>query len=270
MVPTGKDRIESVGIAERWLADGFEVFAPPSSVLFQLVDMSRAVSAHDAWRKSEVRLTYTGLIVRAVALALRRLPEVHLMLAGYRRLRPSRIDIGVSVQGATNFAPVVVLRGADERTLAELAEDFQRGVEAARRDEQKALRDLSRFGWLVPWKWLRKLVLRLLYMSTSFRRKLAGTFQVTNLPVDKVVPLEFVTASALACGRIAERPLVVDGAVVARPSMHLALVFDHRALDGARAAGLLLAIKDILESAAELQPPVASERLVVGATRTGA
>jgi pyruvate/2-oxoglutarate dehydrogenase complex dihydrolipoamide acyltransferase (E2) component len=249
-----KERVERMGIAHRWLADGFEAFVPPAAVLLQLVDMTRVQAAREAWRARDVRVTYTGMIVRAAALALSRLPEVHVLLAGYRRLRPARVDVGVSVAGSTNFAPVVVLEGADVKPLPALAEELSRRGAQVRRDEEKALRDLGRFGWLIPFKWLRKLVLRLLALSTNFRRKLGGTFQVTNLGIDVTMALQFVSAAALGCGRVAERALVVDGAVVARPSMYLSLMFDHRALDGSRAAQLLLAIKEILESGSELEP----------------
>ncbi|MGH8264958.1 MAG: 2-oxo acid dehydrogenase subunit E2, partial [Steroidobacteraceae bacterium] len=52
--------------------------------------------------------------------------------------------------------------------------------------------------------------------------------------------------------KIQERPMVVDGAIVARPMMYLALTYDHRIIDGREAVQFLVAIKDALEDPARL------------------
>jgi pyruvate dehydrogenase E2 component (dihydrolipoamide acetyltransferase) len=253
------DRIERLSIAERWLADAFEIWEIPAGLVQMHVDMSAATRAIQGWRARGVHATVTTLVVRAAALALARVPRAHQLLAGYRRLRPSSVDIGLSVGGTTNYAPVAVVRGADALGVPELTEALRRGAEEARVGEAKMLRDLSRFGWLLPFRWLRRLVLRAFFRSLAARRQLAGTFQITSLQSDVAVSLQFVSTSVLAMGRVAERVIAVAGQPVVRPTVTLSLSLDHRALDGVSALGLLEAIQRILEDGGELMPPGAAQ-----------
>jgi pyruvate/2-oxoglutarate dehydrogenase complex dihydrolipoamide acyltransferase (E2) component len=81
------------------------------------------------------------------------------------------------------------------------------------------------------------------------RGQVFGTFAVTSLghrPVDVFHSVGGTTVT-LGLGRIAERAVVRDGAVIAAPLMHLSLTFDHRVIDGAEAADVLGEIKEGLE-----------------------
>jgi pyruvate dehydrogenase E2 component (dihydrolipoamide acetyltransferase) len=252
------DRRERLPMAERWLADAFEVFSLPAGFILEEVDMSRVREAKAAWQARGVRVTYTAMAVRAAALALSRLPDVHVLLAGSTRVRPATVDVGVSVAATTNFAPVVVLRGADRKGVADLSLELERLAKEARDGERKALADLGKVAWLVPWRWLRKAILRLLFGSLWFRRKLVGTFQVSTLPVDGATVFQFMTSAVLGVGRIKDRVVAVNGAPTVRPTSLFTMTIDHRALDGAKAARLLAQIREILEGAHELEPPESS------------
>jgi 2-oxoisovalerate dehydrogenase E2 component (dihydrolipoyl transacylase) len=79
-----------------------------------------------------------------------------------------------------------------------------------------------------------------------------STFTVSNfgaLGLDEGVPvINYPEAAILGMGSLKERPVVVDGAVVARPTMTLTCAFDHRIADGAQVAGFLCELRDLIES----------------------
>jgi len=79
-----------------------------------------------------------------------------------------------------------------------------------------------------------------------------GTFTITNLGmygVDVFTPIINPPETAiLGVGRVAEKPIVVQGQAVVRPVMQLSLTFDHRVVDGAPAAEFLQKVKQKLES----------------------
>jgi pyruvate/2-oxoglutarate dehydrogenase complex dihydrolipoamide acyltransferase (E2) component len=212
------------------------------------------VAAKEAWRARGVHITFTAFVVRAAALALAGLPDVHVLLDGYRRVQPGAVDVGVSVAGTGNYAPVVVLRDAARRGVDALGSELERLAAEVRAKEQKALADLSKVAWLVPFRWLRRAILRLLFRSLKVRRKMVGTFQISTLPTGAVAVFQFLSAAALAVGRVRDRVCAVDGKPLVRPTMQLTLTIDHRALDGAKAARLIHAIRQQLEDATALLP----------------
>ena len=81
-----------------------------------------------------------------------------------------------------------------------------------------------------------------------------GTFTISNLGmfgIDRFVAvLNPPQAAILAVGQVSEQPVVVDGALVARPVAHLTLTCDHRAVDGADGAEFLQTLKGLLEQPA--------------------
>ena len=83
-----------------------------------------------------------------------------------------------------------------------------------------------------------------------------GTFTITNGGVfGSLLSTPIVNApqsAILGMHKIQERPVVVDGAVVVRPMMYLALTYDHRIIDGREAVQFLVSIKDSLEDPARL------------------
>jgi pyruvate/2-oxoglutarate dehydrogenase complex dihydrolipoamide acyltransferase (E2) component len=94
----------------------------------------------------------------------------------------------------------------------------------------------------------RRALLRLLFTSPGFRRKGAGTFQVSTMPVDWGFTTSFATAGVLFGGQVASRVVAVDGQPVVRPMMTLTLSGDHGVWDGRAATRFMSAVKTTLES----------------------
>lgn len=243
------DRIESLPLGERWFPDAFATLPVPGGFILRLVDMTNASAALKLLKDAKFRATFTHLIVRAAALALSRNPELHQMVAGYRRLTPAKVDIGLSMAGETTFAPVVVLPGVDGSPLGSLVPSVAQAVAKARIKEKVDLANMRRFMWVIPFGFLRRFFLRLLNGNLSFRRKLVGTFQVSCMPsVDVITSFLFYTGSILGAGSVRDRVVAVDGKAVVRPTVWLTICVDHTAMDGRRGADLLGAITDVLES----------------------
>lgn len=171
--------------------------------------------------KHGVRVTFTDLIVKAVAKALVEHPAVNSSFAedGIRRHR--RVNVGVAV-ALENGLVVPVVRDAADLPLLGVCRQVRQ------------LTDRARLGQLGP---------------DDFR---GGTFTITNmgtLGVDHFTPIINTGEGAiLGIGRIADRPAVVEGVLAVRPTVPLSLSFDHRLLDGAEAAAFLARVKQILES----------------------
>lgn len=244
-----QDSIVPISYGKRWFVDGFAVLPTAGGFCAKLCDMSQAQAALMALRARGLKATWTHLIVRAAALALKRSPEAHQVVAGYRQLRPRHADIGLSVAGRTNYAPVLIIPRAEEKPLPELVVFQNAAVPATRDKEERDLAGMERHGFLIPFGLLRRFILRLLSSSLWFRRKLVGTFQITCMPtMDIAAALGFYSGSALSVGRVADRVVAVDGQAVVRPSVWLVLAIDHKAMDGRVAGALLDTIVSILES----------------------
>jgi pyruvate/2-oxoglutarate dehydrogenase complex dihydrolipoamide acyltransferase (E2) component len=243
------DRIESVPLGLRWINDAFTVVPTAGGVLTLMADMTQAKAALRLMRSARIPATMAHIIVRACALVLARNPRLHQMVCNYRRLTPGAVDIGLSLAGETTYAPVVVLPAAERLPLSKLVPTAIDAIDAAIEKEKVDLANMRKFLWLVPFRFLRRLLLRLMNGSLWFRRRIAGTFQITLMPsCDTAVPLLFYTGAILAAGGVRDRVVAVDGKAVVRPTMWLTVAVDHGALDGVRAGELIEAIKAMLES----------------------
>jgi pyruvate/2-oxoglutarate dehydrogenase complex dihydrolipoamide acyltransferase (E2) component len=164
------------------------------------------------------RLVATTL--KACAEALQEFPELNARLERDEIVYLERYDLGIAVQTDQGLV-VPVVRGCDSRSLDELDGEVRRLAEEARN------------GSLAPEE------LRDSTFTVTSAGKLAGLLQtpIVNYP----------EVAILSLGRIAERPVVRDGEIVARPIGYVALTFDHRVVDGARAAEFGLAVIRRLE-----------------------
>jgi pyruvate dehydrogenase E2 component (dihydrolipoyllysine-residue acetyltransferase) len=144
-----------------------------------------------------------------VAESLKEFPELNARLEGDEIVYLDRYDLGVAVQTDQGLV-VPVVRGVDERTPDELAQEVERLAEQARA------------GKLKPEE------LRGSTFTVTSGGKVAGLFQtpIVNHP----------EVAILSVGRIAERPVVRDGQVATAPVGYVSVTFDHRVVDGARAA----------------------------------
>jgi pyruvate dehydrogenase E2 component (dihydrolipoamide acetyltransferase) len=148
-------------------------------------------------------------VVEAVADALPEFPELNARLDGDSIVYLDRYDIGIAVQTEQGLV-VPVVRGADGRSPDELDAEIRRLAEAARE------------GLLKPEE------VRDSTFTVTSAGKLAGLFQtpIVNHP----------EVAILSVGRIAPRAVVRGGEVVVRKTGTIAITFDHRVVDGARAA----------------------------------
>jgi len=244
-----KDRIERIPLGLRWINDAFDVSPTAAGFGLLLVDMTKAKAALRMMRDARIPATITHFVVRATALALARNPRCHQMVCNYRRLLPAAVDIGLSMAGETTYAPVVVLPAADQKPLSALIPAVIEAIDKAVEKERVDLVAMRRQLWLIPFGFMRRFILRWLNKSMWFRRRIAGTFQVSTVPsIDVVGPLMFYTSAGIAAGSVTDRVIAVDGKAVVRPTMWLTVAGDHAAVDGVHAAMLLCAIKDTLES----------------------
>ena len=239
---------ESLDFSERWLRDGLRILNPPHSVVQVTVDMTNALRRLEDYRRAGHHVSPTHLLVQAAARALAGNRQLHQLVAGTRRHFPERVDIGLSITGETFVAPGLVIEGADHKTPPEIAAEIVRRVPEAQAADQALRRALKQWGWLVPFGFLRRAVLRLLFSSAEFRRRGAGTFQVSVVPAEWACTSTFSTAGVLMAGQVRSQVVAVDGQPAVRPMMTMTLSGDHGVWDGRAAVRFMATVKADLES----------------------
>jgi len=229
-----KEYMEKLDPGRKLINDVFTTVEPAYGFGVFLVDMEKAHDLIQQIKEGQgVRLTYLHLFIRACGLALARYPKVNALLSGTRKiLHPDTVEIGVSVAGTTNFAPVVIIREPDKKDLPALAEELRLGTEQARAEEAEMHKKITAIGRFLPFSWLRKLCIRLFFGIAKIRRNVVGTFQISCLPEEILVPFRLNTTALMGLGQVRERPAVIDGKVVPRRSVYFSLPIDHRVVDG--------------------------------------
>jgi pyruvate dehydrogenase E2 component (dihydrolipoamide acetyltransferase) len=163
---------------------------------------------------------YNDLLAKIVATALRKFPAMNARLAADSIEVLAPVNLGMAVDTERGLL-VPVIRNADQKSLRQFGTEFRQLAEGARTGRISP-DDLT-----------------------------GGTFTITNLgmyDVDAFTPvINLPEAAILGLGRIAEKAVVRDGAIIARHMWTLSLVFDHRLVDGAPAARFLQYIKDLIE-----------------------
>ncbi|WP_019408935.1 2-oxoglutarate dehydrogenase complex dihydrolipoyllysine-residue succinyltransferase [Pseudomonas psychrophila] len=198
---------------------------------FNEVDMTEIMALRskykDQFEKSHngVRLGFMSFFVKAATESLKRFPAVNASIDGTDIVYHGYADIGVAVSSDRGLV-VPVLRNAELMSLAEI----EGGIAAY----GKKARD----GKL------------------SIDEMTGGTFTITNggtfgsmMSTPIVNPPQ---AAILGMHNILQRPMAINGQVVIRPMMYLALSYDHRLIDGKEAVSFLVAIKNLLEDPARL------------------
>jgi pyruvate dehydrogenase E2 component (dihydrolipoamide acetyltransferase) len=187
------------------------------------IDMTEAVRMRESLKASEVYATtptYTHLVLRATALALRRHPRLNASYADDAMVIHADVNIGMAVAVEDGLI-VPILRHADERSLEELAVEARRLAEQATQG-RFARDDLS-----------------------------GGTFTVSNLGMFDIESFTAVInppqAGILAVGAIKERAVVRAGQLAVARTMLVTLSCDHRIVDGAVASRFLEELKQLLE-----------------------
>ena len=226
--------VEKLDPGRRLVNDLFMCVDPAYGFGVFLVDMEKAhVFIQQKKEPTGLHFTYLHLFIRACGLALARHTQVNAMLNGDRKiLHPASVDIGVSAAGTTNYAPVVLLKAVDKKDLATLAGELKEGTEKARSEGEKLLRNISLIGRFLPFRWLRRGLIRLVFRFARVRRSFVGTFQITCLPEEIIVPIRLITTALMGIGQVKERPAVIDGKVIPRKSVYITIPIDHRVVDG--------------------------------------
>lgn len=172
-----------------------------------------------------VRMGFMSFFVKGAVEALRRFPILNASVDGADIIYHGYYDIGIAVSSPRGLV-VPILRNCDQLTMA--------GVEQGISDFGRKAKD----GTL------------------SFEDLTGGTFSITNGGVFGSLlstPILNPPQSAiLGMHKIQERPMVVQGQIVARPMMYLALSYDHRLIDGRDAVQFLVTIKEVLEDPSRL------------------
>ena len=174
---------------------------------------------------NDTRLGFMSFFVRAATEALKRFPAVNASIDGDDIVYHGYYDIGVAVSTERGLV-VPVLRNTDALSLAQI-EDEIGAFGAKARDGKLALEDMA-----------------------------GGTFTISNggifgsmLSTPILNPPQ---TGVLGMHNIQERAVVVDGEIVVRPMMYLALSYDHRLIDGREAVQFLVAIKGMIEDPARI------------------
>ena len=197
---------------------------------FNEADMSGIMQIRQRRRDSfkerhGVSLGFMSFFTKAVVEALKEFPIVNSELQGNELVRKHYYDIGIAISTEDSLV-VPVVRDADKKSFAE--------VESAILDLATRARE-------------RKLTIEELQ---------GGTFTITNGGIFGSLMstplLNPPQVGILGMHGIKERPVVVDGQVVARPMMYIALTYDHRVVDGKSAVSCLVRIKELVEDPARL------------------
>jgi 2-oxoglutarate dehydrogenase E2 component (dihydrolipoamide succinyltransferase) len=198
---------------------------------FNEVDMTEVMALRskykDLFEKSHngVRLGFMSFFVKAATEALKRFPAVNASIDGSDIVYHGYADIGVAVSSDRGLV-VPVLRNAEHMSLAEIEGGIATFGKKAR-DGKLSIDEMT-----------------------------GGTFTITNggtfgsmMSTPIVNPPQ---AAILGMHNILQRPMAVNGQVVIRPMMYLALSYDHRLIDGKEAVTFLVTIKNLLEDPARL------------------
>lgn len=208
-------------IAQNMLRSHSEI---PSVTYFTEVDFTECMKfrkeLNEEYQKEGVKVSVNDLILKAVAAALKKHPDINVSLDGEEIVCHRRIHVGMAVAVPGGLV-VPVIRDVDKKALDEVAKTSGELI-------QKALEG-----------------------NLTGDEMKGGTFTVSNLGsrgIDRFTPIINGNQSAiLGVGCVKEKPAAVDGALVIRPSMVLSLTADHRVIDGAPAADFLSTLKRILE-----------------------
>jgi 2-oxoglutarate dehydrogenase E2 component (dihydrolipoamide succinyltransferase) len=188
--------------------------------------MDTRAQYRDAFEKTHgVKLGMMSFFTAAAVAALKRFPAVNASIDGDDIVYHDYFDIGIAVSSDRGLV-VPILRDADQMSYAEI-EQAIRDMGTRARDGKLGIEELT-----------------------------GGTFSITNGGIFGSMlstPILNPPQSAiLGMHAIQQRPVVVDGEIVVRPMMYLALTYDHRIVDGREAVQFLLTIKNVLEDPARL------------------
>ncbi len=185
------------------------------------VDMSESVRFRSKLKAADIKVSYTDILVKAVAHALIKYPAMNACVDGNNIIQKHYVNMGIAV-AIENGLIVPNIKDAHLKSVVDIHGEVASLAKKAR--EGKLTRDE--------------------YTS--------GTFTITNLgmyDIDDFTPvINPPEVGILGVGTIKDTPVVENGEIVVRPIMTLSLTYDHRVIDGAPAAEFLQYIKTLLQN----------------------
>jgi len=192
---------------------------------FNEVDMTELIKVRSEYKeffekKHGVKLGFMSFFVKACITALKEIPEVNAEIENDDIIYKNYYNIGVAV-GTDQGLVVPVVRNADQLIVADIEKEISNLGKKAR-DGKLSIGDMQ-----------------------------DGTFTISNGGVyGSLMSTPIINppqAGVLGMHKIQERPIAIDGEVVVRPMMYLALSYDHRLIDGKAAVTFLVRVKESLE-----------------------
>ncbi len=194
------------------------------------VDLSAVMAMRKKYQdqfigKYDTKLGFMSFFTKAVIEGLKDWPALNAEIDGEEIVYKNYYDIGIAVASERGLV-VPVVREADSKSFADIEKEIKDFGQRARK------------GGLKPDE---------LTGSTFTITNGGGFGSMMSMPI-----LNYPQVGILGMHAIKERPVVVDGEIVIRPMMYLALTYDHRIVDGKEAVSFLVKIKDCLEDPARL------------------
>ena len=192
---------------------------------FNDVDMSAVIEARTKYKdlfakKHDIRLGFMGFFAKAACLALKDVPSVNAYIEGDEIVYHDYVDISVAVS-APNGLVVPVVRDCQDKGFAQIEKDI---ADYGKRAKEGTLTMADMTG---------------------------GTFTISNGGVfGSLMSTPIINppqSAVLGLHRIEDRPVAINGEVVIRPMMYIALSYDHRLIDGREAVTALKIIKEAIE-----------------------
>ncbi len=193
---------------------------------FNEIDMSRVMEMRARLQnkfveKYGLKLGFMALFTKAVAQAMQFYPAINSQISGDEIVTPEFVDVGIAVQTPKGLM-VPIIRNTEGKTVAEIEIELKELAEKAR-SKKISVEELT-----------------------------GGTFTITNGGVfGSLMSTPIINppqSAILGMHNIVDRPVAVNGQVVIRPMMYVALSYDHRIIDGKDSVGFLVKVKEFVEN----------------------
>lgn len=193
---------------------------------FNEVDMTAIMQLRKDYKDKfkethQIGLGFMSFFTKAVTIALEKFPAVNAMIDGEEIVYHNYADIGIAVSAPKGLM-VPVIRNAESLSLADIEREISRLASKAR-DGKISVDEMT-----------------------------GGTFTITNGGVfGSMMSTPIINppqSAILGMHNIVERPMAMNGQVVIRPIMYVALSYDHRIIDGRESVGFLVTVKELLEN----------------------
>lgn len=184
------------------------------------IEMDQALKLREEAKAQELKISVNDVLVKAVAVAVRRFPRINQVFAGDVIQQLQNVDVGIAVAIEDGLITPIV-KDADQKGLVEIAAEVR---DLAERAKKKALKPDE-------------------YTGGSITISNLGMFGIDSF----IAVINPPQASILAVGKVEPKVVVRDGQMVIRQMMSMTFSGDHRVVDGAVGAQFLQIVRDLLE-----------------------